>query len=240
MTDNNSTKDTAANVQTDHQKDSAANDQATHSAQNSSSISDNKTDNQTAKNDSDKNQDSSADKNKVADSAKDKGDDQDSKAQSSKDSDNASKSDKKDDAKKSNGQASDQDSDVDDKDKKLLGADMEFIIKEEEKIKEKLKDSIHLERFTTDISLFISLIKDYYQGNYRKIPYKSISSIVIGLVYILNPIDIIPDFIPVIGYVDDALVIAFCLKMVEKDLLEYQAWKEQQGDSDSKDKKQDA
>jgi len=239
MTDNNSTKDTAANAQTDHQKDSAANDQATHSAQNSSSTSDSKTDNQTAKNDSDKNQDSSADKNKVADSAKDKDDDQDSKAQS-KDSDNASKSDKKDDAKKSSGQASDQDSDVDDKDKKLLGADMEFIIKEEEKIKEKLKDSIHLERFTTDISLFISLIKDYYQGNYRKIPYKSISSIVIGLVYILNPIDIIPDFIPLIGYVDDALVIAFCLKMVEKDLLEYQAWKEQQGDSDSKDKPQDA
>jgi|GEM_PF-829514 len=236
MIDNNSTKDTATNAQNDHQKDSAANDQATHSAQNSSSTSDSKTDNQTAKNDSDKNQDSSADKNKVADNAKDKVDDQDSKAQSSKDSDNASKSDKKDDAKKS----SDQDSDVDDKDKKLLGADMEFIIKEEEKIKEKLKDSIHLERFTTDISLFISLIKDYYQGNYRKIPYKSISSIVIGLVYILNPIDIIPDFIPVIGYVDDALVIAFCLKMVEKDLLEYQAWKEQQGDSDLKAKKQDA
>lgn len=109
--------------------------------------------------------------------------------------------------------------------KKLLDADIKHIINEEEKLKEKLKESTHLERFTTDVALFVSLVKDYSQGNYRNIPYKTISAVVLGLLYILNPIDIIPDFIPVIGYIDDAIVIAFCLKMVEKDLLKYQAWK---------------
>lgn len=111
---------------------------------------------------------------------------------------------------------------------KLLNADLEYIIEEEEKLKEKLKDSTHLERFTTDILLFVGLVKDYSQGNYRDIPYKTISAVVLGLLYILNPIDIIPDFIPVIGYIDDALIIAFCLKMVEKDLQKYQAWKQKQ------------
>ncbi|TXD98574.1 DUF1232 domain-containing protein [Psychrobacter frigidicola] len=119
------------------------------------------------------------------------------------------------------------------REKKLLEADFAHILEEEERLREKLKESTHLERFTTDVTLFISLVKDYSQGNYRDIPYKTISAVVLGLLYILNPIDIIPDFIPVIGYIDDAIVIGFCLKMVEKDLLKYQAWKNVQSSTES-------
>ena len=117
-----------------------------------------------------------------------------------------------------------------DKQKKddILDADLEYIINEEEKLKEKLQDSSHLERFTKDLMLFVSLIKDYYKGNYHDIPYKTISAGVVGLLYTLNPIDIIPDFIPFIGHIDDALVLAFCLKLIEKDLQKYQAWKKSQ------------
>lgn len=117
-----------------------------------------------------------------------------------------------------------------DKQKKedILDADLEYIIEGEEKLKEKLKDSIHLERFAKDLMLFMSLIKDYYTGNYRDVPYKTISAVVVGILYTLNPIDIIPDFIPFIGHIDDALVLAFCLKLVEKDLQKYQTWKNSQ------------
>lgn len=117
-----------------------------------------------------------------------------------------------------------------DKQKKedILDTDLEYLINEEEKLQEKLKDSSHLERFAKDLILFMSLIKDYYQGNYRDIPYKTISAGVVGLLYTLNPIDIIPDFIPFIGHIDDALVLTFCLKLVEKDLQKYQTWKQKQ------------
>ncbi len=116
---------------------------------------------------------------------------------------------------------------VDPKNKdRLSDADFEYIIEEEDKIKEKLQESRSLTRFTKDAMLLIHLIKDYYQGNYRNIPYKTLSAGVIGLLYILNPIDIIPDFIPLIGYIDDALVITLCLKLIEKDLQKYQAWKQ--------------
>lgn len=117
-----------------------------------------------------------------------------------------------------------------DKQKKedILDTDLEYLINEEEKLQEKLKDSSHLERFAKDLMLFMSLIKDYYQGNYRDIPYKTISAGVVGLLYTLNPIDIIPDFIPFIGHIDDALVLTFCLKLVEKDLQKYQTWKKKQ------------
>ena len=110
----------------------------------------------------------------------------------------------------------------------ILDTDLEYLINEEEKLQEKLKDSSHLERFAKDLILFMSLIKDYYQGNYRDIPYKTISAGVVGLLYTLNPIDIIPDFIPFIGHIDDALVLTFCLKLVEKDLQKYQTWKQKQ------------
>ena len=110
----------------------------------------------------------------------------------------------------------------------ILDADLEYLIHEEEKLQEKLKDSSHLERFAKDLMLFMSLIKDYYKGNYRDIPYKTISAGVVGLLYTLNPIDIIPDFIPLIGHIDDALVLTFCLKLIEKDLQKYQTWKQSQ------------
>ena len=41
--------------------------------------------------------------------------------------------------------------------------------------------------------------------------------------YALSPIDLIPDFIPLVGYVDDAAVIAACLAMVREDLARFKA-----------------
>ena len=43
----------------------------------------------------------------------------------------------------------------------------------------------------------------------------------------INPFDIIPDIIPVIGYLDDAAVIAACLAMVRQDLHNYWKWREE-------------
>ncbi|MBP2280509.1 uncharacterized membrane protein YkvA (DUF1232 family) [Psychrobacter sp. PL15] len=110
----------------------------------------------------------------------------------------------------------------------MLDADLEYIINKEETLKEKLKDSSYLERSGKDLMLFMSLVKDYYQGNYRDVPYKTISAVVVGLLYVLNPIDVIPDFIPIIGHIDDALVLTFCLKLIKKDLEKYQTWKKNQ------------
>lgn len=34
------------------------------------------------------------------------------------------------------------------------------------------------------------------------------------VVYLVSPIDLVPDFIPVIGYADDAIIVAFALRSV--------------------------
>ncbi len=103
-------------------------------------------------------------------------------------------------------------------------ADIKKVLDNEDKIDEKLHTKSPIDRFFTDIQLFLGLLKDYYYGNYRSIPYKSIASIVTALLYLINPIDIIPDAIPIIGQIDDALVLGFCLKMIESDLEKYRLW----------------
>ncbi|MGB6824922.1 YkvA family protein [Psychrobacter sp.] len=118
-----------------------------------------------------------------------------------------------------------------------LDSNLEYLLGKEDKLKEKLEDSGYLEPFSDDLMLFMSLVKDYYKGDYRKIPFKTISAGVIGALYVLNPIDLIPDSIPFIGHIDDALVLKFCLKQARKDLQKYKEWKQEQ--SATKDKLED-
>ena len=40
-----------------------------------------------------------------------------------------------------------------------------------------------------------SLIRDYWYGHYRAIPWKSIAAVAGALLYVLNPLDLIPDLI---------------------------------------------
>jgi len=60
--------------------------------------------------------------------------------------------------------------------------------------------------------LLFSIIKNYINGVYKEIPFWSLAAVTFALIYVINPIDLIPDFIPVVGYIDDVLVIATCLK----------------------------
>ena len=49
-----------------------------------------------------------------------------------------------------------------------------------------------------------------------KTPLKAKLSIVVLLLYIVSPIDLIPDFIPVIGQLDDLVVVGLLSKQIYK------------------------
>ena len=109
--------------------------------------------------------------------------------------------------------------------KRITDEDVEEVVNKAEAIKKKFSLKGPLGRFIEDAQLLLSLVKDYWTGTYRRIPFMAIAAIVFTLLYVLNPWDFLPDFLPVIGQLDDAAVVTICLVLVEQELHIYQAWK---------------
>jgi len=106
--------------------------------------------------------------------------------------------------------------------------DVEKVVNKSEEIKKKFGTTGPLSRFIEDGQLLLSVVKDYWSGAYRQIPYGTIASIVFTLIYVLNPFDLVPDMLPLIGQVDDVAVMGACLLFVEQDLHKYKEWKQGQ------------
>ncbi|MBR9872388.1 MAG: DUF1232 domain-containing protein [Gammaproteobacteria bacterium] len=115
---------------------------------------------------------------------------------------------------------------------KVRKDDLETLLQRQEAIEAKVKGSGRLQRFSTDIKLMFSLIRDYWNGRYRTVPWKTIAAVAGALLYVMNPLDLIPDLIFGFGFLDDAGVVALCLKWVESDLHKYAAWKELSSDNE--------
>ena len=81
--------------------------------------------------------------------------------------------------------------------------------------------------YKNKIPLLISCLKSYIKREYTEIPLGSMLAIVSALIYWVSPIDIIPDCIPGVGYIDDTAVVLACLAMVKADLDDYKKWLEE-------------
>ncbi len=80
-------------------------------------------------------------------------------------------------------------------------------------------------RLIGNFKLLYPLIKDYWKGEYRDVSPWSIIVFIAGIIYVISPIDIIPDFLPLVGQIDDALILILCMYFLEKDLHKYKEWK---------------
>jgi uncharacterized membrane protein YkvA (DUF1232 family) len=69
----------------------------------------------------------------------------------------------------------------------------------------------------------IRLVKEYTKGNYRQISKKSMLYTVGVLIYFITPTDVIPDFIPVSGFVDDASLLIWLYNHLGKELKQFTA-----------------
>jgi uncharacterized membrane protein YkvA (DUF1232 family) len=85
-----------------------------------------------------------------------------------------------------------------------------------------------LEGVWAKLVLLFAISKDYVNGDYTEIPKRSIIAILGGLIYFLSPVDVIPDFVPVLGFVDDIYVLNLVYRQVVKDLEKYKVWKDAQ------------
>ena len=68
------------------------------------------------------------------------------------------------------------------------------------------------------------VLRDTVRGEYR-MPWKGIAALTAAALYVLSPIDLIPDFLGPLGFTDDALVVALTWGLLKRELLQYCAWK---------------
>lgn len=92
------------------------------------------------------------------------------------------------------------------------------------------KNEVPLKEIVEKLQLLFEVLQAWYKGTYKEMPKGSIIMIIASIIYFVSPIDLIPDFIPVIGYIDDAAVIAFAIKQVTADLDKFKVWKESNDD----------
>jgi len=68
------------------------------------------------------------------------------------------------------------------------------------------------------------LIKAYALGEYREVPWKTILLIVAAVIYFVNPLDLVPDIIPLTGLTDDFAVLIWVYNSVSNEIEKFLEW----------------
>ncbi len=111
--------------------------------------------------------------------------------------------------------------------------DLDHILDKSARILEKVLSNETFSREIHRVRILVRMLDDYRSGHYGEVPWNTVAAIGVALLYILIPIDIIPDIIPVIGFTDDLAMLLFVWKMVMRDVREYVRWKCSQDTVDS-------
>ena len=74
------------------------------------------------------------------------------------------------------------------------------------------------------LQTMLRLVRAYARGDYRDVAKDAFLTIVAAIGYLVDPFDLIPAEVPVLGYVDDATVIGFAVSRTRGALHEFMLW----------------
>ncbi|RYE00025.1 MAG: DUF1232 domain-containing protein [Sphingobacteriales bacterium] len=72
----------------------------------------------------------------------------------------------------------------------------------------------------TKAPIILPMFKDVFTGKY-KMPVGRLFLFIIALAYMIWPIDLIPDFILVLGWIDDLIIFGYVAKFLDEELRKY-------------------
>jgi uncharacterized membrane protein YkvA (DUF1232 family) len=72
--------------------------------------------------------------------------------------------------------------------------------------------------------IFSRLSRAYASGEYKALPWKSVMTILAAIIYFMNPVDLIPDFIPGIGLTDDFGVLIWVYNALSAEIDRFLEW----------------
>jgi len=100
----------------------------------------------------------------------------------------------------------------------------EFVEEAYKKAKNNSASSSLQTDFWSQLKAFIRMLKAYLNKEYTVVPWTSIVLVAGTVLYFLSPIDLILDWLPLAGFVDDAAVLVFVFRQIRLDLEKFQAW----------------
>lgn len=76
----------------------------------------------------------------------------------------------------------------------------------------------------SDFQTLFRLIKAWWRKEYTSVPWKTILYAIAAIFYFVNPFDVVPDFIPALGLLDDLTLITFVINSLKKDIDQFINW----------------
>ena len=90
----------------------------------------------------------------------------------------------------------------------------------------KVRDIPFVGSMADDLIAMAQLLGDYAGGLYRDLPQGTVLALLVGICYLLLPVDLILDILPFAGFLDDAAILALILQLgLAQDLVRYRGWK---------------
>lgn len=96
------------------------------------------------------------------------------------------------------------------------------------KAKNKEKPNGPLADLWENLKTVLRLLQAYFSKKYTTIPWGSLVILVGAVIYFVSPLDLMPDWIPLAGFIDDAAVLVFVLKQINADLQRFLQWEAEQ------------
>ncbi len=91
------------------------------------------------------------------------------------------------------------------------------------------KNKAALQKVWDDLLTLTRLLRAWARREYMTVPWRTLVAVTAALIYFLNPFDLIPDFLPTLGLVDDATLVALVVASISEDLARFCEWEAEQG-----------
>ncbi len=86
-----------------------------------------------------------------------------------------------------------------------------------------------LARVRSDAAALVRMAREALSGHYRTVPKRTLIAALAAVIYLVDPIDLIPDVLPMLGLLDDAVILAWVVRQIRRDIDEFLAWEKDWG-----------
>lgn len=71
------------------------------------------------------------------------------------------------------------------------------------------------------------MLKSYATGEYRQISNQSLLILLASFLYFVFPVDLIPDFLPLVGFTDDIALVVFVYQKLQEEIERFERWEKE-------------